>query len=370
MKILLLANHLNPGGISTYTLTLAEGLKTRGHNVKVVSGGGVLTNRLIRAGIEHIYLDLSTKSELSPKIFVAKRRFLDILSKFSSDILHPQTRLTRVCAQFARNKTGVPFVSTAHGFYKDRLGNRIFPFWGDGIIAVSEAVKRDLISKLKVPANNIRVIHNGIETSGKNIFDGGKTGIKEKLNLNFDKLIVSISRLSFIKGHIYLIRAMEKVSMAYPGAGCLIVGDGEAKALLEKETSRLKLTDKIKFLSSVEDTGEIFSAADIFVLPTLQEGLGLSILEAMARGVPVVATDVGGIPEIIESGKNGILFPPKDMNTLAEAICQVLGDGVLRNNLVGNAKKMVGEKFSSENMVSLTEDFYKNITGQFNKQCI
>ncbi|MCX5656819.1 MAG: glycosyltransferase family 4 protein [Candidatus Omnitrophica bacterium] len=370
MKIILLANHLNPGGISTYTLTLAEGLKVRGHNVKVVSGGGVLTNRLIRAGIEHIHLDLSTKSELSPKVFVAKRRFLDILSKAPPDILHPQTRLTRVCAQFIRNKTGVPFVSTAHGFYKDRLGNRIFPFWGDGIIAVSEAVKINLTSSLGIPADNIRVIHNGIDTSGKNISDGEKDRIKEKLNLNFNKLIVSISRLSFIKGHIYLVRAMEIVCKAYPSAGCLIVGDGEAKALLEKETRRLKLVGKIKFLSSVEDTGEILSAVDVFVLPTLQEGLGLSILEAMARGIPVVATNVGGIPEIIESGKSGILFPPKDMDTLAEAICRVLGDDVLRNSLVSNAKKIVGEKFSSENMVSLTEDFYKNVTRKFKKQCI
>jgi len=366
MKILLLANHLNPGGIATYTISLAQGLKNKGHLIKVASRGGEWCRRLEELGIEHIYLSLHTKSELSPRIFFAKRELLKRLETDRVDILHAQTRITRVLAQFMRNHSGIPFVSTAHGFYTRRLGQRFFPCWGDGVVAISQAVKNDLVDKFKLDKRKIKVIYNGIDVyrSNKIITDQDKAQIKEDLGIDSEKVVVSISRLSFIKGQIYLVRAMEKIARDYPGLSCIIVGEGEAEDSLRKETDNLNLGKRVRFLKSVEDTTKILSIADVFVLPTMQEGLGLAILEAMASGIPVISTNIGGIPEIIRDGTNGLLVPAQDASALAGAISRLLKDEPLRIRLALNGRETVREKFSAERMIGESENFYEEIIAE------
>lgn len=363
MKILLLTNHLNPGGIATYTISLAKGLSKRGHLVKVASRCGEWRGQLEDSGIGHIYLNLQTKSEVSPLLISAKKKLLDILKDGGTDILHPQTRISRVLAQSVFKRTGIPFVSTAHGFYKKRLGSRLFPCWGAGVVAVSEAVKKDIISKFNLAPEKIKVIHNGINLDRfSEIMSGSdKEKIKESLGLGGKRIILNVSRLSFIKGHTYLVKVARIIIQNYADVDCVIIGEGEAETSLKEEIKGLGIERRIRLLRSVGDRFEFLSIADVFVLPSLQEGLGLSILEAMAAGIPVVATDIGGIPEIIRNGENGILVPPRDIPALSKAVCRVLEDDALRDRLVQNGRRTVEERFSLDRMVNQTEEFYRRI---------
>ncbi|MFN7169657.1 MAG: glycosyltransferase family 4 protein [Candidatus Omnitrophota bacterium] len=364
MRIILLTNHLNAGGITTYVLFLAKGLKERGHQVKVVSRGGERLKDLERWGIEHIFLNLFTKSEVSLKIYQAKRKLCSILKKEDVDLLHPQTRITRIIAEYIQNKLNIPFVTTAHGFYKKRLSHKIFPCWGKKVIAISNAVKEDLIRKFNLPDNRIKVIYNGVSIEKFKMQNA-----KSKMETDKGEIIGIVSRLSEIKGHPYLLRAMKEILKNFPQAQLFIVGEGKMKNYLLKLVRKLRIEKNVFFISSVLDTSSLFSNLDVFVLPSLEEGLGMAILEAMAWGVPVVATDVGGIPEIIQDGKNGLLVSPQDYKSLSRAICRVLESPDLKNKFIINGRRTVEEKFSLEKMLGETERLYYEILNEEKTYC-
>lgn len=362
MKITLLTNHLNPGGITTYVLYLARGLKENGHIVKVFSRGGVGIEYLKKWGIEHIFINLFTKSEISPKIFFAKRKLLSIIKKERPDLLHSQTRITRVLAQFVSKKLKIPFVSTAHGFYKKRLSYRLFPYWGEKTIAISEAVKEDLMKRFNLKSEHIKVVYNGIDLA--KFKPRQKNELEEtrrKLRLGNGPIIGIISRVSEIKGHLYLIEAMNYVLKKFSQAQLLIIGEGDRKKNLVNLVRLKRLEKNIIFISSIDDTSLILPLMDVFVLPSLEEGLGIAILEAMASYVPVVATGVGGIPEIIKDGENGILVPPRDIFSLGKAVCNILENRELKNKFILNGRRTVEEKFDLRRMVKETAELYREV---------
>lgn len=361
MKILFLTNHLNSGGITSYVLSLGKGLKEIGHEVKIASRGGEKLNLLKTLGIEHFFLNLFTKSEISPKVFRAKRELLSILKQEKFDLLHAQTRLTRVIAQYVQNKLAIPFISTAHGFYKKRFAHRIFPCWGEGIIAVSKAVEKHLKDNLGLSGMRIKVIYNGIETIDLKKYRQEAGVLKNKLGLKEGPVIGIVSRLSEIKGHLYLIRAMRYILEKIPSAQLIIIGEGRMKKALLKLIQDLNMGRNVFLIPSLSDKYLMFSLIDVFVLPSLEEGLGLVILEAMAGGIPVVASEVGGIPEIIKNGENGLLVLPRDEKGLAEAIIKILENSTFRDRIVINAKHTIESKFSLRDMVKKTEEFYREI---------
>ncbi|MCM8784199.1 MAG: glycosyltransferase family 4 protein [Candidatus Omnitrophica bacterium] len=361
MKILLLTNHLNAGGITTYVLSLAKGLKEKGHLVKVASRGGEKLDVLKSLGIEHIFLNIFTKSEISPKIFWAKRNLCSILEKEGMDLLHAQTRLTRVISRYVQKRLNLPFVSTAHGFYKKRISHKIFPHWGKGVIAISKAVEKHLKVKFGLEGIKIKVIYNGVEMGSFKKSEKEINGLRNNFGLSRGPVIGIISRLAEIKGHFYLIRAMKYVLEKIPSAQLLIVGEGKIRNLLLRLIKDLEMEKSVFLVSSISDKSLIFSLMDIFVLPSLEEGLGMVLLEAMAFGIPVVASNTGGISEIIQDGENGLLVLPRDEKGLGEAICRILEDDTLKNKLVFKGKQTIEEKFTLDNMVKETEDFYREI---------
>src|SRR3990167_332335 len=163
MNILILANHFNPGGISSYILNLGQGLAARAHKVYVASGGGAWLPRLKRYNLEHIYLPLRTKSIMSPKLFFACAVLGRILKEKKIDIMHSQTRISSVLALWVSRKTSIPFVYTAHGFLNPRWARRTFPCWGKLVIAISQPVKEHLLRNFGLGEDRIRLVHNGIE---------------------------------------------------------------------------------------------------------------------------------------------------------------------------------------------------------------
>jgi len=362
MNILIITTHLNRGGIASYVLSLAKGLKKKNHNVIVASSGGELVPALKNERIAHVDIDIATKSDLSPKILFSLKKLSRIIKENKIEIIHSQTRVTQVLSFWIQKFFGVPYISTCHGFFKARLHRKIFPCWGNKVIAISQAVQRHLSDDLGVKYENIALIYNGLDMNNFPQYSNEQTAdYKRKIGLGDGPVIGNIARLSSVKGQDYLIEAMKVVVGKFPLAQLLFVGDGKIKKNLIKQSQSLNLEKNIFFIPSVDKTSLVLAVMDIFVMSSLAEGLGLSIMEAQAMGLPVIATFVGGIPELIEDNKTGILIPPQDSEILANAITSLLENKLRARQLGENARKSVREKFSISKMVDETEKLYQSV---------
>lgn len=360
MNILFLANHFNVGGITSYILTLSSGLKKRGHNVFVASGPGGMVQKLQREGINFIPVNTDTKAEIGPKVLMSFLKLLPEIKKHNIDIIHANTRVTQVlsCALSAHTKK--IFVSTCHGFFKQRFLRKMFPCWGKKVIAISQQVKDHLISDFHVREKDISLIHNGIDIQRFMVLTDTeiRRSGKRELGLHGGPVVGIIARLSEVKGHVYLIEAVKKALEVIPDIQLLIVGEGKIKEDLMSLTRELKIEKSVVFLSNIEDTRVALAAMDIFAMPSLNEGLGLGLMEAMASGVSVIGSDVGGIKTLIRDGVNGLLVRPRDSTGLAKAIIELLDDFQKRERFTCNAREFISQNFSQEEMVRETEEVY------------
>ncbi|MFA6130144.1 MAG: glycosyltransferase family 4 protein [Candidatus Omnitrophota bacterium] len=358
MNILFLANHLNVGGISSYLFTLAEGLKQNGHNVYVASGGGELVEKFSAAGIKHIKAPLRTKKEISPKIIFSFFMLRKVIREYSIDLVHSNSRTTQVLGNLLSRYSAKPHIFTCHGFFKPKLSRRMFPCWGKAMIAISEQVKEHLISDFKLDEQKITVINNGIDVQsfGDN---SSRQKLRDDLGIGEIPLVGIVARLSDVKGHTYLLQAMQVVVKSFPLVKLLIIGEGKMKDTLVREADDLGIENNVIFLPQVGGTKNVLAAMDVFVMPSLQEGLGLALMEAMAQGLAVAGSAVGGIKTLIKNEYNGLLVEPANPAVLAEALIRLLSDERMRNNLGVNARKFIADNFSKEKMVDATERVYK-----------
>ncbi len=368
MKILLLSTHLNLGGIGIYTLSLAKSLKESGEDVVIASSGGSLVKDLKRCGIEHVEIPVNTSSDIGLHTILAYFRLLPVVRNTPIDIIHAQTRVTQIIANMLSKNSSASFVTTCHGFFKNRFFRRIFPCWGEKAIAISDAVRQHLVCDFKLPKNRVSVIYNGIDAKrfDKQVSAADRLHIKKEYRLKDAPVIGIISRLSGIKGHKYLINAFARVLKVVPDAQLLIIGDGKRKYSdsLKGRVKGLGLDAKVKFYPSCRDTSIPLSIIDVFCHPSLQEGLGLSILEAMAMGVAVVASDVGGIYTLIKDRSNGLLVPPKDEEALSEAILLLLSDRKKAQEMGRLSKSIVQKNFTLEEMTKKVVKVYEKVIGK------
>ncbi|MDD5130188.1 MAG: glycosyltransferase family 4 protein [Candidatus Omnitrophica bacterium] len=360
MKILFIANHLNVGGITSYLLTLAGGLKEKGHRVYLASSGGEMENKFVQAGIILLKAPLKTKSEISPKIFLSFWKLKRMIQQYNIDLIHSHSRTTQVLGAWLGRSLGKPHLFTCHGFFRPKLFRKIFGCWGQKIIAISQQVKEHLVTDFELPADKIIVINNGIDTNNFGDFSA-RVNMRRDLGAKNDFLVGIIARLSDVKGHIYLIRAMREVVKKIPNTKLLIVGQGKTKGVLIKETRDLGLMGHIIFIPEAKNTKDLLAAMDVFVMPSLQEGLGLALMEAMAQGVAPVGSAVGGIKTLIQDKVNGLLVAPADAAALAQAIILLFGDPQLRGDLGSHAREFIINNFSKEKMVRETQGVYQEL---------
>jgi glycosyltransferase involved in cell wall biosynthesis len=363
MKILHLTTHLNIGGIGKYVTSLAKALKRRGHTAFIASGGGDLEKTLSKEGIGHIELDIKTKSELSPKVIKSFFALKSFLTGENIDLIHAHTRVTQVVAALLSLYLKVPYVTTCHGFFKRRLGRRIFSCWGERVVAISEAVKNQLIGDFRVDRERIALIYTGIELDRfmQRISPEKKEAIKRRWRLSKAPVVGTIGRLSPVKGQDVLLKAAEKLVGNFSDIKVLLVGNGPDENRLKDLSATLGLKENVIFADSIEDTTEILPAIDIFVLPSIEEGLGLSLMEAMASGKPCIASRVGGIESLIEDGITGILFDPGDSDDLARAVRYVLNNSERQEAFKEAARKRVINEFDINQMASRMEKMYEEV---------
>ncbi len=362
MNILLVSTHFNTGGITTYILTLVKGFIQRGHKVIVVSSGGELVDCLQQMGGAHMKMDILTKSELDPKIYLTAFKLRKIVKEKNIDVIHSHTRVTQVLGQVLSFLTKIPYVATCHGFYKLRLSRRWWPCWGDAAIAISPPVQKHLIKDFGVPEKKIFLVHNGIDVSRFPVPDERSREEKRRQHGLSGHLVIGIiARLADVKGHSVLVRALPKVLRKFSNAKLLIVGKGKEEENLRRLVQQLDLGEYVTFMSMVNRTAEILPLFDVSVLPSLDEGLGISIMEAQIMSVPVIATNVGGIPSLVKDGQPGLLVPPNDADALAEAIIKVVSDKELARRLGAQAREFILKEFNSDLMVEDTLEVYRKV---------
>ncbi len=360
MKILFLANHADAGGITSYLLTLSSGLIRRGHRVFFGSAGGKLLYRFIEAGVECADLAVRTKQEFGPQVFWSALKVSAMLRNEGIDIIHANTRTTQVLASCVSGRGTPAFVSTCHGFFRPRLWRRVFPCWGSRVIAVSEEVGRHLIRDFGVRETRVRVVPNGIDAARFSVPANGSSGqLKKRLGLAAGPVVGIVARLSSVKGHAYLIDAMAQVREGFPQAQLLIAGQGDLLADLKRQAGERGIAASTVFVGDEVDAADIYRIIDVFVMPSLQEGLGLALMEAMASGCAAVASKVGGMQALIEDGVSGLLVAPGDAGAIARAVTRLLGDRDLRRACAARAREYITARYSQDEMVEKTLRVYQ-----------
>ncbi len=362
MKILQVTTHINIGGIANYILNLSESLKAKGYDVIIASSGGNLEGEFRALKIPHRRLNIDTKFEFSPKVIISAFRLADIIRKEKIDIIHAHTRVSQVCVFFASRMTGVPYVTTCHGYFKLRA-RKIFDTWGRRVIAISAAVKDHLKHDLGVGSDRISLIYSGVDIDkfSRYYSDSEKDEIKSDLGLKTGPVIGTIGRLSQVKGQRYLVQAMPYILERAADAQCIIVGSGEEAFALENLANALNVKNAVCFIPSNIDTAKFLSIMDVFVFPSVKEGLGMALLEAMAAGKACVASDIGGIRDIIQNDSCGMRVPVGDIKAIANSVIALLGDKNPAKQMGSNARRFVAEQFSLDAMRANVIQLYKEV---------
>ena len=360
MNILILANHMNTGGISTYVLTLGEGLVQSGHKVWVMSADGDCRGNLDKVGVVHVPVGMKLKSGAHPLLWLNLPTVVRFIKQKNIHIIHAQTRVTSVLSSVASLMTGIPFISTCHGFFSPKLSRLLFPCWGKAVIAISKPVKEHLETGFNVPSDRIVLIPNGINVQVfKPIPLLQRQQQREARDMQGNPMIGIIARLSSVKGIDVLIAAMPSVLQQYPQACLWIVGQGDQEAYLKECVRKHRVESSVQFFTHVQESRALLPLFDVFVMPSIQEGLGLSVIEAQACGVPVVASKVGGLVDLIEDGKTGFLVEPRDHLALAKGIMAILKDPQRAASMAVQARRQVESRFNAQDMVNATYACYE-----------
>lgn len=289
------------------------------------------------------------------------------------DIVHTHTSKTGILGRWAAKMAGVPIiVHTPHGhvFY-GHFGPLVSRFFlaierlmasiTDRMVALSEGERNDYIRFSVSSPDKIVTIHSGVEIDR---YMKAEVNVEEKrrsLGLNPNGLVVgTVGWLLPIKGPIHLLNAMAHIWRNHPEIRLVFVGKGELEGKLRAEASRMGVSERVTFLGWRDDIPEIMQILDIFVLPSLNEGMGRVLVEAMAAGRPVVASRVGGIPDLVEHKKNGFLVGPGDVNGTSLAIKRLLIDREMRDEM-GRMGRAMAQNFTVEGMVEKIDALYSSL---------
>lgn len=303
----------------------------------------------------------------SPRHVVAALRFARLLRREQFDIAHSHMFWSSIFASPIAWACRVPvIVETLHGTEAWRTGwkascavDRATTHFVSRYVAVCDSDARFLKVKKRIPAAKISIIHNGVDTGRFAVPPHARTAIRRSLGFSeADLVLIVVARFHPGKGHRVLFASMRQLIQLYPHLKLICLGEGEQGPELRALCQDLGLARCVRFAGYQEHVPEWLAAADINVLPTFYEGFPLTILEAMASGLPTVASNVGGIPEAMEDGVGGLLVPPGDSQSLANKLSILLGDASRRVQMGRAARKRLLQKFILEQQVRHTEKMY------------
>ncbi|MGC9398865.1 MAG: glycosyltransferase [Anaerolineae bacterium] len=368
INVLLLITELNVGGAERIVAQLASRLPRDRYNVKVAClyDPEAVGADIRAAGIAVIHLDMRSKLDLR-----APYRLFRLLREQNIHILHAHLFHANLLAATIGRLTRIPvIIATRHsveigGGHREWI-NRLVRSSHDAVVTVSREVYEAELRRSGTDPGKLVMIPGGVRLSD---FDEIVQASPERLRDGWgiqpqSYLIGTVGRFVEPKGYPHLLDAMVRIQAHLPDVKALLVGDGVLRPAMEEKAHALGLSDSVIFTGIRRDVPEILALLDVFVLPSLWEGLPLALLEAMAAGLPVVATRVGGVPEVVVDGVTGLLVPPRDPHALADAILRLLRDPALRRRMGEAGRARVAAHFSVEQMVRKIEALYEQLLAQ------
>lgn len=332
-------------------------------SVGILSRDDVSVQPLVDLGAEPVQFEMRHFADLSVINPVARE-----LAERRIQVLHTHRVRPDIVGRVAGHRAGVPVnVSTQHylgewqergrliGFLVRMLYKHTLPYT-QSIVNIS-ATEMALMREMNIPAEKLEVIYNGVD--GDAFYPEKDLGTTQVFQAEDESPVIgAVAYLTKRKGMHHLVAAFRRVADRFPRARLKIVGDGEERQALERQVRMLGLADQVALLGNRSDIRSLMNGFDVFVLPSLWEPFGLVIAEAMACSRPVVATNVGGIPEIVEDGVSGILVPPANADRLAEALIALLLDDGRRRDMGRAGRKRFLEQFDAGIMSTKYQTLY------------
>jgi len=302
-----------------------------------------------------------------------------ILRKERPDIVHTHTSKAGFLGRFASFLARVPIIiHTPHGhvfhsYFGPTLtkifviAEKISSLITDKIITLTNRERDEHIERRIAPLNKFITIHSGVDLDRFMNLNIDIKKKKKELNIPQDFYVIgTVGRLVPIKGHKYLVSAAEMIIKEFPKTVFVIVGDGFLKPILERHAEALGIRKNIVFTGWRKDVPEILYLFNVLVFPSLNEGMGRVMIEGMSLGKPIVASNVGGIRDLIEDGKNGLLVPPRDSNALRKAISRLIRNKKLAEGLGKIGKMEVYPDFDASTMVKKIDNLYESLLSKVN----
>ncbi len=357
MNILQLVPKLNVGGVEKGTVEVARHLTLNGHKAVVVSGGGMFEKNLAAVGARHYNILIGSKNPFV--MFLSYIKLKNVIRKENIDIIHARSRIPALIGFFAARATQKTFITTAHGQYKKHLISRVMG-WGKIVIAANETMARYMKENFGVPLERMVIIPRGVDLKKFSFVSP-----REKSNKVFR--VGMISRLTPLKGHPDFLQAMAYVSRRVHNLEIVIMGDRknakeEYIKKIDLTVKRLMLGNIVRFVESDQDVAEVLKTFNVLVSANRsQEAFGRTVVEAQARGVPVVATRVGGVAENIDDGNTGLLCEPTNHQEMAEKVLRLAENQELAQTIAVKAREFVEKKYSLEKVMAATLKAYMNV---------
>lgn len=364
MKICLIVATTGRSGVESVVFTLAQGLKFAGVQTHVLMfSKGPLTDLLCAHLVDYKIIHVTHKFDVI-KILSLYQYF----KKNKFDVIHVHgaraaffSSIAALLCKFTNLIVSIHELS--NGTYRNTLvrslENTIYRWSFSKCISVSKAVAKDAITVRGISLSKIITIPNCLPSTFSESISNTYNLNMFKENMQSDLLVGSVGRLEAIKGHRYLIQAWPLIKNKFPTAKLKIAGAGPLEPELIKMSLELGVQPMVEFCGSIDNIVQFYSALDLLVVPSLSESFGITILEAMSCSIPVIASDVGGVSEIIKHEWNGLLVPSGDPTAIAQSILRLSRDNELRRNIILNGLKTI-KSYSEKIFISKHMEVYRS----------
>lgn len=363
-RILHLIETGGPGGAERVLLELAKHFARDGRSVVGLLRPGWLYDHVVSCGLPFVPLGSSRGGE-----FGIISRLSRVIQEQRITLIHAHEFYMSVIAAFASYVSGVPLIMTVHGrnYYPERMRRRLLYRLATKLAACTVAVSRDLAEFFSAvtgaPRQRIHVIYNGVVPCSSRGSAADSQPLARLEIAPSAKIVGTIGNLYPVKGQKHLLRALRIILQRQPNVHLLLFGRGEGLTELLAEAAEARIQDKVHFLGFRDDVPQWLRVFDVFVLPSLSEGLPLSLLEAMSARIPVVVTSVGGMPEVVADGKTGFIVRPGDPEALADRILFLLEHPGTAAAMGAEGGRVYEEKFTLTKMVERYAELYERVSG-------
>lgn len=380
VRVLRIIGRLNVGGPSIHVVNLSAGLDPNRFEQLLVIGresraeGSMLDHALSRGVWPHRISEIVTSFNLAPRDAKAMALLWSLMRRYRPHIVHTHTAKAGLLGRLAARLAGVPIVvhtfhgHVLHGYYGPvrnwalRRMERSLAWLSDRLVTVSEQVKQDLVRYGVAGANKIIVIPLGLDLEPFLDARSRRGEFRRELGFAPDaRLIGIVGRLFPIKNHALFIEAAARIAAVEPAARFVVVGDGTLRPALAQQARRLGIGDRVLFTGWRTDLPRIYADLDVLVVSSNNEGTPLSAIEAMAARCPVVATRVGGIPDIITDELTGRLVLPGEVEGIAGAVLDLLADPENALRIAGNAMTAARQRFDVKRLIQDMDGLYREL---------